>query len=66
MDPLPIILSALLPGLGQLIQGRIGAAVGHFLASVALWCLGWFALAGLVMHVYSAWEAWKFQQEKVT
>lgn len=51
----PAILSLLLPGLGQLLMGRIGAAIGHFCVSLLLWCV----LLGWLVHIYSAYDAAK-------
>lgn len=50
---LPAVLSFVVPGLGQLLLGRVGRAVGHFLVALALWAiaLGW------IVHFYSAWDA---------
>ena len=50
------LLSLLLPGLGQLIQGRMGKAVKHFLLAIVLWVV----LCGWVMSIYSAYEAAKW------
>jgi TM2 domain-containing membrane protein YozV len=45
------LCSLCVPGLGQLVQGRIAAAVVFFAASVALWCccLGWIPHAWAVI-----------------
>lgn len=45
--------SLLVPGLGQLIQGRPGMAVAFLLFGLALWavCFGW------VIHILAALEA---------
>jgi TM2 domain-containing membrane protein YozV len=51
------LCSFFIPGLGQLIQGRILMALLHFvLAAVA-----WFFLLGWVMHLWSTIDAaiWK-------
>ncbi len=51
------LASFFIPGLGQLVQGRLLAAIVHFLITAALWliALGW------VCHIFSAIEAarWK-------
>lgn len=51
------LASFFLPGLGQVLQGRVGAALLHFLAAAILWFffLGWLA------HIWSAVDAARFQ-----
>jgi TM2 domain-containing membrane protein YozV len=50
------IASFLLPGLGQLCQGRIKPAVGFFILTIAMWLifLGWIG------NLLAAWEAATF------
>ena len=50
---LAAICSFFIPGLGQLVQGRLIKAAIHCILGIALWLffLGW------VMHVWSALEA---------
>lgn len=45
--------SFFIPGLGQLVQGRLLKALLHFVLSAVLWViwLGW------LMHLWSAFEA---------
>ncbi len=45
------------PGLGQLIQGRAGAAIIHFLLAAILWlvALGW------IVHIVSCLNAAKWK-----
>ena len=45
------------PGLGQLIQGRAGAAIIHFLLAAILWlvALGW------IVHIASCLNAAKWK-----
>lgn len=40
---LAALASFFIPGLGQLLQGRLGAAIGYFLVACVLWVfiLGW-------------------------
>ena len=45
--------SLIIPGLGQLYQGRRPAAIIHFGLAVLLWLFGY----GWVVHLYSAVEA---------
>jgi TM2 domain-containing membrane protein YozV len=49
----PALLSFFIPGLGQLLLGRVGRAIGHFFVAVLLW----FILLGWLVHLYSAYEA---------
>ena len=51
------VCSFLIPGLGQLVQGRPGKAVLHVVIGFALWLiwLGW------LMHFWSALEAAMWQ-----
>jgi TM2 domain-containing membrane protein YozV len=50
------LASFFIPGLGQLLQGRIFAAVLHFLLAAILWFffLGWLA------HLWSAFDAARY------
>ena len=50
------VCSFLLPGLGQLVQGRGGKALWHFVLAGALWLVSLGTL-GWVMHLWSAYEA---------
>lgn len=47
------IASFLVPGLGQLVQGRLPAALLHFVLAVVLWwfCLGW------IVNLWSVYDA---------
>lgn len=54
---LAAICSFFLPGLGQLVQGRVGRALAHFLLSCVLWCM----MLGWVMMIISAIDAAMFQ-----
>jgi TM2 domain-containing membrane protein YozV len=51
------LVSFFIPGLGQLIQGRILAALAHFVLTALLWLI-WM---GWVGHIISCGEAarWK-------
>ncbi len=51
------ICSLLIPGLGQLVQGRLLAAFLYFISSVLLWCccLGWLPHAVSVVDA-AIWE----------
>ncbi len=54
---LAAICSFFVPGLGQLVQGRLLAAFAFFVAAAALW----FVLLGWVIHLWSVIDAarWK-------
>lgn len=47
------LCSFFVPGLGQLVQGRIMAALFHFIVSGILW----FFLLGWVGHIWSTIDA---------
>jgi TM2 domain-containing membrane protein YozV len=51
------LASVFIPGLGQLLQGRLFAAVVQFVLAAVLW---WFLL-GWVIHLWSVLDAalWK-------
>ncbi len=53
------LCSLVIPGLGQLTQGRIGKAIWHVVLSVVLWLVS-FGTLGWVMHLWSAFEAAKY------
>lgn len=47
------LASFFIPGLGQLVQGRLIAAVLHFGVAVVLW----FFMLGWIMNIWSALSA---------
>lgn len=51
------VCSFFIPGLGQLVQGRLGMAILQFALAVFLW----FFLLGWVIHLWSILDAalWK-------
>lgn len=51
------LCSFFLPGLGQLLQGRVFTALLHFVLVSVLW----FFLLGWVMHIWSAISAALFK-----
>jgi hypothetical protein len=53
---LAALCSFFMPGLGQLLQGRLLAAAIHFVATVVLW----FVFMGWVVHLWSAYDAARF------
>ena len=50
------LASFFLPGLGQLLQGRVLAAVGYLLLSGIIWVLT-FGTLGILGHIVAALEA---------
>lgn len=54
------VCSVFIPGLGQLVQGRLVAALVHFVIGGVVWFVT-FGLFGWVINVLSALEAalWK-------
>jgi len=50
---LAAICSFLIPGLGQLVQGRPFTGLVHFILAGLLWIIGW----GWIMHLWSAFNA---------
>ncbi|MEX0742095.1 MAG: hypothetical protein WD079_04800 [Phycisphaeraceae bacterium] len=57
------ICSFFIPGLGQLVQGRLLAAVIHFLLAALIWAISMGTL-GWIVHLYSTFDAavWKGPQ----
>ena len=51
------ICSFFIPGLGQLVQGRLIAAFLHFVLAAALWII----FMGWIIHLWSIYDAatWK-------
>jgi TM2 domain-containing membrane protein YozV len=54
---LAALCSFFVPGLGQLLQARLGAALVHFILAAILW---FFAL-GWLIHLWSTYDAAKFE-----
>ncbi len=50
---LAALCSFFVPGLGQLLQGRLATAAIHFLLSILLW----FFWLGILIHIWSAYSA---------
>lgn len=50
------LCSIFLPGLGQLVQGRILAAILFFVAAGVVWFIS-FGLLGWVMHIWACVDA---------
>ncbi len=51
------LASFFIPGLGQLLQGRLGMAIIHFLLAALLWVF----LLGWIIHLWSIIDAAKFR-----
>lgn len=54
---LAAICSFFVPGLGQLVQGRLLMAIIQFVLAAALW----FVLLGWIIHLWSILDAAKFK-----
>jgi TM2 domain-containing membrane protein YozV len=54
---LAALCSLFVPGLGQLLQGRLGMAIVQFVLAFALW----FVLLGWAIHLWSVIDAAKFK-----
>ena len=50
------VCSFFIPGLGQLVQGRAAKGLLHFVLAGVVW-LASFGTLGWVMHLWSAYEA---------
>lgn len=55
------VFSFIVPGFGQLLQMRLGMALLLFFGSLIAWPVAWWLGAGMLMHLYSAYDAatWK-------
>ena len=53
---LAALCSFFIPGLGQLLQGRLGMAIVQFVLAAALWLV----LMGWVVHLWSIIDAARF------
>lgn len=51
------ICSFFVPGLGQLVQGRLLKAAFMFVMAAALWWI----LMGWIVHIWSIWDAARFR-----
>jgi TM2 domain-containing membrane protein YozV len=54
---LAALASFFIPGLGQLVQGRLGMAIIHFVLASVLW----FVFLGWVIHLWSTLDAARFK-----
>jgi TM2 domain-containing membrane protein YozV len=61
---LAALASFFIPGLGQLLQGRLGIAVAQFILAVVLWIV----LLGWIIHLWSILDAalWKPKHQSVS
>ena len=53
------LASLIIPGLGQLLQGRLVMAIIHFVFATILW----FFLLGWIVHLWSILDAAKFKPQ---
>jgi TM2 domain-containing membrane protein YozV len=51
------ICSIFIPGLGQLVQGRLSAAIAYFLLAAIFYIV----VIGLFIHIYSVYDAATFK-----
>lgn len=57
---LAALCSFFIPGLGQLLQGRVGMALLQFILATILW----FILLGWAIHLWSVIDAAKFHPSR--
>jgi TM2 domain-containing membrane protein YozV len=57
---LAALCSFFIPGLGQLLQGRLGMAILQFVLAAA----SWFVLLGWIVHIWSVLDAAKFKPSR--
>lgn len=57
---LAALCSFFIPGLGQLLQGRLAAAVIQFVLAILLWII----LFGWIVHLYSILDAARFHPDR--
>ena len=50
------LASFFIPGLGQLVQGRLFKAAVHVIVGALIWLIS-FGFLGWIMHIWSAYEA---------
>lgn len=55
------IMSLCLPGLGQLMRGRIIIGLIYLLLIIPLW---FTILGGIALHIVSGWEMWHWQHHR--
>lgn len=53
------LASFFIPGLGQLLQGRLGMAILHFILAAALW----FIFLGWIIHIWSILDAARWNKK---
>ncbi len=57
---LAALCSLVIPGLGQLLQGRLVMAIVQFVLAAALW----FVLMGWIIHIWSIIDAARFDIQR--
>ena len=58
---LAALCSFFIPGLGQLLQGRLLMAIIHFVLVVGLWII----MLGWIIHLWSIIDAARFKPKKI-
>ncbi len=58
---LAALCSLFIPGLGQLLQGRLGMAIVHFVLAGVLWIV----LLGWIIHLWSILDAARFSPKEL-
>lgn len=62
------LCNVFIPGLGQLVQGRILAAILFFVFTVAGYALWWLIVPGIlavIIHIWAIIDAAKFSPSRV-
>ena len=61
------LCSFIIPGLGQLVQGRLGKAVLHLVLYGVLWLIGFFGVIPIfvIMHILSCIEAARWSPSRL-
>ncbi|WDE95555.1 hypothetical protein PQO03_07460 [Lentisphaera profundi] len=54
------VCSFFIPGLGQLVQGRLMSADIHFVMCALLWVI----FMGWIVHIWSIWDAARWKPNK--
>ena len=57
---LAALASLFIPGLGQLLQGRLGMAIVHFFLAIGLWLI----FMGWLIHLWSIIDAARWTPKK--
>jgi TM2 domain-containing membrane protein YozV len=59
------ILSLLIPGVGQIYNGRLGVGLGWFAVSIIMWFMAihTFGLTAIAYHAISGWCAYSYAKD---